>query len=198
VNATLAAMGARPLPEAEVISMVGEGARVLVERALAHSGLPTTELPKSLERFLETYNARLLDHTRPYDGVAAMLGRLRRTVTMAVLTNKPSHASTRVLEGLGLDQYFQEVIGGDGEWPRKPDPTALLHLVDSYGPNRENALMVGDSRIDLKTARNAGVACCLVRYGFGFTGGDLDEDVLIADNPEAVADITRRLFHTGR
>lgn len=178
--------------------MVGEGARVLVDRALAGARLPADEAPRALSRFLRLYDEHLLDQTRPYEGVLDLLEHLDVFANLAVLTNKPFRATTRILEGLGLRRYFIEVVGGDQDLPRKPDPAGLLAIVERSGAGRDETLMVGDSWVDLETARNAGVACCLVRYGFGFPGGAFPSDVLIAETPAAVAELCARSLHRAR
>jgi phosphoglycolate phosphatase len=139
----------------------------------------------ALARFLTHYDARLLNHTRLYEGIPEWVAALASQATLAVLTNKPRAASVRILEGLGLLDHFVEVIGGDGRYPRKPDPSSLLALVDRYGAPKEGTLLIGDSRIDLETGRNAGVRVCLVRWGFGFrfAEGDLPEKVIVVDRP---------------
>lgn len=163
-------LGGRPLSLAEVVTMVGEGAAVLVRRALTAAGVePGT--PGATARFLELYDARLLDTTAPYPGVAAMLAALEPLVPLAVLTNKPLAPSERLLDALGLRRHFLEVLGGDGPWPRKPDPAGLqaLRLHAAGGP----VVMVGDSPVDGETAARAGAAFVLAQYGFGaakFTG----------------------------
>jgi phosphoglycolate phosphatase len=196
-NAMLSELGARPLPEAEVIAMVGEGAQVLVERALAATGRPAAEVPRALDRFLAIYETHLLDHTRPYHGVPELLAHLAGVARLAVLTNKPTHASTRLLEGLGLSQYFEEIVGGDGGYPRKPDPAALLRLMETSRTTRRRTILVGDSAVDLETARNAGVPCCLVRYGFGFREARLEQsEAFIAGSPQEVAEFCLTSFRT--
>lgn len=157
-------LGGRPLSLAEVVAMVGEGAAVLVRRALTAAGVdPGT--PGATARFLELYDARLLDTTAPYPGVAAMLDALEPLVPLAVLTNKPLAPSLRLLDALGLRRYFLDVLGGDGPWPRKPDPAGLqaLRLHAAGGP----VVMVGDSPVDGETAARAGAAFVLAHYGFG-------------------------------
>lgn len=192
VNAMLVERGRPAIPVDEVTGMVGEGARLLVERALARSAQsspPDSARPISvadaLARFLTHYDTRLLNHTRPYEGIPEWVAALASQATLAVLTNKPRAASVRILEGLGLLDYFVEVIGGDGPSPRKPDPSSLLALVDRYGAPKDDTLLIGDSRIDLETGRNAGVRVCLVRWGFGFRfeAGELSADVIIVDRP---------------
>jgi phosphoglycolate phosphatase len=167
VNAMLAELARPALPEAEITAMVGEGAALLVTRALAASGLdPAT--PGALGRFLELYDRRLLEHTRPYEGMPATLAQLASRLPLAVLTNKPSAATERVLAGLDLRQYFRSVVGGDTTLGRKPNPVAMRQMIDAAGAAPGTTLLVGDSAIDLETSRRAGTRICLARYGFGF------------------------------
>ncbi len=188
VNALLAELGRPSLSEAAVGEMVGEGARVLIDRALAASGVEAALAPAALQRFLALYDARLLNHTAPYDGIPELLQALHGRTRLAVLTNKPGAASLRILEGLKLARFFDEVIGGDSALLRKPDPAALLHLMDRFGSTPEETVLVGDSRIDLETARNAGVRACLVRYGFGFRFEDAElRGVAVAGSPGEIA-----------
>lgn len=175
VNAMLEEIGRPPLPEDRIGDMVGEGARVLVRRALVESSVARghrdygeSNEDGALGRFLAHYDKRLLEHTRAYEGVPELLEALAPSASLAVLTNKPREASERILEGLGLKQRFARIAGGDGPLPRKPDPAALIDLMRRFGATREETMLVGDSRIDLETARNAGVRVCLAAYGFGF------------------------------
>lgn len=165
-NETLAVSGYPPLAVEAITRMVGEGAGVLLERAFAAYGAAVPD--GTLATFLRFYDDRLTIHTRPYDGVADSLQALAARAMLAVLTNKPLKPTLGLLEHFGLARHFVRVVGGDGPWPRKPDPAGLLALLESTGVAPEDALFVGDSWVDLETARRAGVACCLVRYGFGF------------------------------
>jgi phosphoglycolate phosphatase len=193
-NALVEELGGEPLSRDAVTRMVGEGAAVLVRRALAAASLDPAA-PGALDRFLALYDERSLDYTVPYDGIVdtlAWLAAARKSV--AVLTNKPSRAAERLLEGLGLRQHFSEVIGGDTPCGRKPDPAGLLHLVAAAGVKIEETLLVGDSPIDLQTARRAGSRVCLARFGFGyrFADGDFDGTELFIDDPhELVALLSR-------
>ena len=183
-NALLDELGGPRLPDASIVAMVGEGAGVLVRRALAAAGLDP-ETPGALDRFLSLYDDRLLVHTAPYEGTVETLDWLSGRVPMAVLTNKPGRATERMLDGLGLRGYFREVIGGDTAFGRKPDPAGLLHLAAAANAGPGSTLMVGDSPADLHAARNAGAQICLVRYGFGFrfAPGDFRGDELFVDGP---------------
>jgi phosphoglycolate phosphatase len=171
-NQLVAELGGTALAEEAVGDMVGEGARVLVARALRAAGLEAhadgATLFQRLARFLEIYDRRLLQHTKPYPGIVQALTAARQHARLAVLTNKPTRATDAVLEGLELRAFFDDVVGGDGEWPRKPDPGGLQYLIDRAGATRTGTLLVGDSAIDHETAARAGVRCCLATYGFGY------------------------------
>jgi len=164
-NALLADYDLAPLPDHRIVEMVGDGAATLVQRVCSAAGLRSVP-PDALPRFLRLYDARLLNHTRPYPGIREMLQGAAACGPMAVLTNKPDAASRAVLRGTDLLGFFQDLVGGDGPWPRKPDPRGLQWLIDKAG--EPSVLLVGDSSVDLQTARAAGVPVCLARYGFGF------------------------------
>lgn len=165
-NCLVTELGGTPLAEEAIGRMVGEGAAVLVDRALRAAGIAARE--GALPRFLTLYDERLLNHTRAYTGIADVLAAAGRVAHVAVLTNKPAHATERVLAGLGLRGLVADVIGGDTPFPRKPDPASLEDLMRRAGAQPSTTLMVGDSEIDHETARRAGSRCCLATYGFGF------------------------------
>lgn len=190
VNALVLERGGRELPLDTVTAMVGEGAALLVRRALTAAGLEP-DVESALPRFLEIYDGRLLVHTRPYPGTREMLDAVRAGARLAVLTNKPQHHTERVLRGLQLDAYFSDVVGGDTAHGRKPDPAGLRYLVAQANGAARTTTMVGDSAIDLRTARAAGVRACLVRYGFGFPSAapELSGDELIASSPSELPEL---------
>jgi phosphoglycolate phosphatase len=185
-NELLAACGAQRLGEAAIGSMVGDGAARLVARAMLSAGVrPPAD---ALDRFLAIYDTRLLDHTRPYEGIPEALDALGERASLALLTNKPLGATRRILAGVDLIRFFDEdaMIGGDGPFPRKPDAAGLLHLCARAGVGAGEAMMVGDSVIDWQTAKKAGTRICLARYGFGFRGfpqADLARDDVVIDRP---------------
>jgi phosphoglycolate phosphatase len=155
-------LGGRALTQSEVALMVGEGAAILVRRALAASGLDP-ETPGALAQFLAIYDRRLLDATVAYDGVPEMLLLASRCARLSVLTNKPLAASRRILEALGLLSFFDTVIGGDGTLGRKPAVTGLR----AAAGDADHVMLVGDSPIDWDTASAAGCDFVWARYGFG-------------------------------
>jgi phosphoglycolate phosphatase len=159
---------------------------MLVARAFAAAGCDKP--PDALDRFLAIYNSRLLRYTRPYDGINELLTELEGRAALAVLTNKPIEATCRILDGLDLSRYFQtdQVLGGDGSFPRKPDPAGLHHLMTSAGASPAATVLVGDSVVDWRTAAAASTRVCLARYGFGWEGfpvEQLEPDAWVVDSP---------------
>ena len=191
-NVLLGECGAAPLPEDRIGRMVGDGAATLVARAFAASGVERP--PDALERFVAIYGRRLLNHTRAYDGIPEVLDALSARASLAVLTNKPLASTRRILDGLDLARFFDAdaVIGGDGPFPRKPDPAGLRHLAARVAAAHGDTLLVGDSIIDWRTARAASAAICLARYGFGFEGFPLEElrvDDRVIDRPAQLCEL---------
>jgi phosphoglycolate phosphatase len=115
----------------------------------------------------------LLATTKPYPGISEMLGEVAPLATLAMLTNKPLLPSQQLVDAFGWNGHFVQIIGGDGDVPRKPDPKGLQQLMAIAHAAPESTLLVGDSMVDVETARNAGVAMCVVQYGFGHARGDL-------------------------
>lgn len=166
VNATRAHMGMEPLSNESVYSYVGNGAPVLIRRSLGEQATEA-ELQEGLEFFLEFYRDHDLDYTVLYPGVKAALDRLRGAgKKMAVLTNKPVRMSRHIVDGLGVGQCFFQVYGGNSFEFKKPNPIGIETLMREAGADRAATLMVGDSYVDVQTARNARVKCCGVTYGF--------------------------------
>ena len=166
VNATRRHMGMDPLSNERVYTYVGNGAPMLVRRALGE-GATEAQVQEALEFFLEFYREHDLDYTVLYPGVKESLDRLRGAgKLMAVLTNKPVRMSRHIVEGLGVAGHFFQVYGGNSFDFKKPHPIGVETLMAEAGVAREQSLMIGDSSVDVQTARNAGIACCGVTYGF--------------------------------
>src|SRR5277367_2274733 len=164
-NATLRELGRGELPAVTVSSFIGHGAAKLVSRAL---GPNATEREQSdaLQIFLRRYEASKLDYTRAYAGVPEALEKLF-PMPMAVLTNKPLLPSRQILESLGLAKYFGPIYGGDSFATRKPDPLGAQEILRQFAVAPGDALLIGDSEVDVQTARNAGMLAAAVNYGFG-------------------------------
>jgi phosphoglycolate phosphatase len=171
-NAVLASYGAPALDRDRVSGMVGDGARVLVQRAIAAAGVEA-DLDEALSRFHECYRPRVLATTRPYEGIPETLAAVRSRASLAVLTNKPLAPALELVGAFGWKDHFIRVVGGDGAVPRKPDPAGLLERVTLAGATPATTMLVGDSMIDIETARRAGTAMCVALYGIGHARGDL-------------------------
>ncbi len=167
VNAALGLHGLPPQAEERIASYIGDGAAMLVRRALEADGADPALAPPVLEAFLEYYREHKLDHTLPYPGVLKQLAVLRDAlpVRMAVLTNKPVRASREICEGLGLSEFFFEVYGGNSFVTKKPEPEGLLKLMAEAAAKPEETVMIGDSDVDVRTARAAGAWSLGCRYG---------------------------------
>lgn len=168
VDALRGELGLPPLGVERVTAMVGEGARVLVDRALldATSLSPLPDLDWAVARYLELYAARCLATTELYPGIRALLDALPGHLPLAVLTNKPTAPSVRLLEFLGLAERFQVVVAGDSLPQRKPDPAGLRLAADRLGVTPQATWLIGDSLIDVATARAAGASVVAVSWGF--------------------------------
>lgn len=165
VNATLRELGRAELAEDLVASYVGSGAPVLISKAVGGSPDPQ-ELQRALGYFLDYYEGHKLDYTRTYPGVREALERLKG-MPMAVLSNKPVSISVRILEELKLAQFFRVIYGGNSFATKKPDPLGAKTVLGDLKVAADEAAMVGDSEVDVQTARNAGMISAIVNFGFG-------------------------------
>jgi phosphoglycolate phosphatase len=167
VNAMLAEMGRECLDEETISGYIGHGAPLLVSRALGGNA-KEEELRRGLQFFLTYYEEHKLDSTCAYAGVPETLKEFRRQeVPMAVLTNKPVRISVRILEALGLAEYFRVVYGGNSFETKKPDPFGANTILREFGAAARETAIVGDSEVDVQTARNADTTAVAVNYGFG-------------------------------
>jgi phosphoglycolate phosphatase len=178
-------LGLVPLGLAAVTGMVGEGARVLVERAFADA--PGIDLDRAVARYLELYAEVCLDTTVPYPGIPELVRTLAARLPLAVVTNKPEAMSRRIFDHLGLSPYFRLVIGGDTLPVRKPDPAGLALVAATVGVAVEDLWLVGDSLVDAATARAAGCRLALVTWGF------IDREALAGARPDLLVDETSAL-----
>jgi len=191
VNAMLRHFQRPELPPEIIATYVGDGAPMLIRRAL---GDPQDEtfLDEALGYFLSYYRVHKLDHTHAYPGVPEMLAALRRGRDgsgrhMAVLSNKPVNPSRQIVEALGLKPFFDQVYGGNSFPTKKPDPEGARTLMAEAGAAPEETIIVGDSSIDVLTGQNAGAWTCGVTYGFApQTLQTLPPDLLV-DSPEELA-----------
>jgi phosphoglycolate phosphatase len=165
VNATLAELGREPLPHEQIFSYVGQGAPALIARALGSDASEEDRL-LGLEFFIKYYSAHKLDNTLLYPGVRETLDVLKG-MPMAVYTNKPVRVSRSIIQELGIAGHFRMVCGGNSFERKKPDPMGVESILRDFGAIPRQAMIVGDSEVDVQTARNSGTWVCGVTYGFG-------------------------------
>jgi phosphoglycolate phosphatase len=180
IDATLKHMGRPSLPHELIYSYVGNGAAVLVRRALGDT-VTDAEAEQGHRFFLAYYREHMLDNTVTYPGVRQALRALGHH-PMAVLTNKPVRFSEKILEGLGIARYFRCVYGGNSFETKKPDPEGINTILRAFAIEPRQAMLVGDSEVDVRTARNAGTWACGVSYGLGLEGLRADPPDLLLDN----------------
>src|SRR5262249_39471195 len=190
INAMLRHVKHPELPGEVVASYVGDGAPMLVRRAL---GDPNDEkfFRNALEYFLAYYREHKLDQTVVYDGILEALRQIqsRSERKMAVLSNKPVNPSRAIVDALGLGPFFVRVYGGNSFETKKPDPLGVNTLLKETRTSPKNAMIVGDSSVDVLTGRNAGIATCGVKYGFApHTLCEVPPDVTV-ETPQALGDL---------
>jgi phosphoglycolate phosphatase len=197
VNAALRHIGRPELPEDVIASYVGDGAPILIQRALGGEIVDEALIRKGLEFFLSYYREHKLDHTTVYPGVPEALAAIQNSANgmprqLAVLSNKPVKPSRAIVEALGLGQFFSQVYGGNSFAGKKPDPEGAIALLRESGARPEQAAIVGDSQVDARTGRNAGLWTIGVTYGFAtHTLADEPPDVLV-DTPHELATVFSR------
>lgn len=188
VNATRAWKQLPPLPDDIVSAYVGNGASMLIRRALPH--LTDEEHAEAHKFFLQYYRDHMLDATTLYPGVREALDRLHaEPVTMAILTNKPVKFSVHLIAGLNLDRHFFRIYGGNSFEEKKPHPVGIEKLIEETGADRELTVMVGDSAVDVRTARNASVQACGVSWGFQPETFEHAPPDFVIDDLSALADM---------
>ena len=180
IDATLKHMGRASISHEVIQSYVGNGAAALVRRALGDT-VTDGEAEKGLAYFLSYYRGHMLDNTVTYPGVREALESLVK-YPMAVLTNKPVRFSKAILEGLNISHYFKYVYGGNSFETKKPDPYGVNLLLRDLEVASHEAMVVGDSEVDVRTARNAGTWACGVSYGLGLAGLRANPPDLMLDN----------------
>ena len=194
VNAALRHIHRPELPEEVIASYVGDGAPILIQRALGGEEVDEALVRKGLEFFLSYYREHKLDHTTIYPGIQEALAAIQHSGNgiprkMAVLTNKPVNPSRAIVEALGLGGFFSQIYGGNSFATKKPEPEGALKLVSEAGVRPEQAAIVGDSHVDIRTGRNAGLSTVAVTYGFA--PHTLEEEVpdVMVDAPQELSTI---------
>jgi phosphoglycolate phosphatase len=189
VNVARGRLGLAPLSVTQVMTFIGYGGRELVRRGISfESGVAAdADIDRALGFFREHYAAHLLDETRPYPGVREALDACSRPSAdgvpraLAVLTNKPLRFTRPILDGLGLAPHFRFIYGEDSFPTKKPDPVGVFSILRDTGAAPQETLLIGDSDIDIQTARNAGVWVAGVTYGLGIANFEASPPDLLLD-----------------
>jgi phosphoglycolate phosphatase len=194
VNAALSHIGRPELPDEVIASYVGDGAPILIQRALGGEAVDDAVVRRGLQFFLSHYREHKLDHTTVYAGVKEALTAVQGTSNgrprkLAVLSNKPVVPSRLIVEALGLGPFFTQIYGGNSFATKKPDPEGARKLLEENGVRPEEAAIVGDSHVDVETGCNAGLWTVGVSYGFApQTLQENPPDVLV-DAPHELAEV---------
>ena len=194
VNAALRHIHRPELPEDVIASYVGDGAPVLIQRALGGEAVDDALVRKGLEFFLSYYREHKLDHTTVYDGVREALTAIQRSGNgvprkLAVLTNKPVNPSRAIVDALGLGPFFSQVYGGNSFATKKPEPEGALKLLRDAGVRPQQAAIIGDSHVDVRTGRNAGLWTIAVTYGFAPHTLEVEEPDVTVDTPQELGKV---------
>jgi phosphoglycolate phosphatase len=195
VNAALRHIGRPELPDDVIASYVGDGAPILIQRALGGEAVDAALVQQGLQFFLSYYREHKLDHTKVYDGIREALGSIQQPPAsqngfrrkMAVLTNKPVGPSRTIVESLGLAPFFRQVYGGNSFATKKPDPEGARRLLEEDSASPEEGVIVGDSHVDIETGRNAGLWTIGVRYGFAPHSLEACPPDVLVDTPKELA-----------
>jgi phosphoglycolate phosphatase len=194
VNAMLRHFGKPELSMEVIARFIGDGAPMLIRRALGDPD-DGAYFREALDFFLQYYRDHKLDHTYVYPGIHEALATMRgngvQARQLAVLTNKPVNASRHIVQGLGLSDVFFQIYGGNSFATKKPDPLGANTLLDESGAKPEQAVMVGDSMIDVVTARNAGMFSVGVSYGFRPETLKLSPPDVLVDTPAELAEVLK-------
>ena len=195
VNAMLRHLGRPQLPGDVIATYVGDGAPMLVRRAL---GDPEDEglVREALNFFLAYYREHKLDHTHVYPGIPQALATIRQSNngqprTMSVLSNKPVNPSRAIVEALQLSEFFSQIYGGNSFATKKPDPLGAKSLLAENECHPKSAVIVGDSSNDVLTGRNAGLWTVGVTYGFAPQTLELAPPDVLVDTPQELAELFR-------
>jgi phosphoglycolate phosphatase len=198
MNATREHFGLPAIDPSKIFSYVGNGAAVLVQRAMG-GHVSEEQLADALKFFLKFYRAHALEHTKLYPGVRETVLELSQAGhKLAVLTNKPARISFDIIGALGLGDYFMRIYGGDSFAVKKPDPTGVRALIEEAEVFPTSALLVGDSGVDVRTARNAGIRSCGVGWGFQPESFEVEPPDVLIEEPGQLLEIASTMAHKNR
>lgn len=189
LNYAIKPYGYVPLSVSETIKLVGEGITRLIEKVISDNLSIKEEV---INRFLEHYSKNLTTHTRPYPKVEETLKALD-SYTKAVISNKREALSRRLLEELKLAEYFEYIIGSDSTPEKKPSPVPIQHVLELTGLTPEDAMIIGDSNLDIKAGKAAGILTVAVLYGYRPPEVLTEADYFIKKDLSELLDLLRKI-----
>lgn len=191
MNMSLNVLQLPNVTEEQVRVWIGKGTALFCQSTLQYlvGEVQPAQHKQLLDTFLEIYNADPCVDTKPFEGIMQFLawGKAQGK-TLVCVTNKPEAPARMIVEQLGMNDYFDDVIGGDRFTERKPHPRQLLHCVEYYQVSKQQVLMIGDSVNDVEAARRAGVDCIVVSYGYNHGENIADS------HPQEIVDDLRELL----
>lgn len=193
VNLTLEHFGYPAIGEAKIKKFVGDGYKLLVERALKDAGdVELKHYEEALQVYTDTFAEHSMDQVEPYDGIVELLKQLKeRGIKIAVLSNKPHERTVDNIEMVFGKGYFDYVAGEQPGIPRKPDPAGVYRILEAFGEKPEECLYFGDTNTDMQTGLGAGLVTVGVTWGFR------DREELESFHPQYVIDKPREVFDSG-
>lgn len=193
VNLTLEHFGYPAIGEKKVKKFVGDGYKLLVERALKDAGdVELKHYEEALQVYMDTFAEHSMDQVEPYDGIVELLKQLKeRGIKIAVLSNKPHERTVDNIETVFGKGYFDYVAGEQPGIPRKPDPAGVYRILEAFGEKPEACLYFGDTNTDMQTGLGAGLVTIGVTWGFR------DREELESFHPQYVIDKPREVFDSG-
>ena len=171
--------GLSELPQNKISEFVGRGVHHLISHCIESDDEKLIE--KAIKVYRDHYKEHMLDYSRLFPGAKDFLKHFESRI-QAVLTNKPNPYSKEILDQLGVGHYFVEVMAGNSGYQKKPDPDAILQLMKKENVKPEETLMIGDSRVDIETCRNAHITAAVLTHGFE------SRDTLESAKPEVICD----------
>lgn len=180
VHHTMKILGLSPISDEMIASYVGNGVTPLIRKSVGEN--PKLNVDEAIRIFMAHYEEHCLDSTRPFPDIPEVLDHFKDKIKI-VATNKPQGFSEKILDGLGLTTHFQGIFGGDTHFPKKPDPAVIHHLLKTFQAEVAKSVIIGDSRIDIETGRNARILTCGVTWGFR-PGEELTGSDFLVDRPE--------------
>ena len=179
-NLALKKFGYKPCDRAFYVSAIGNGARALIAKAIGPDSADETLVTKVLEYFLNEYENHWEVNLKVYDGMIELIDQLlKKGIKIGVNTNKPNAIAQKIVRSFFDDEKIIEIVGSQKAFPNKPNPTGTLQTLEHIQANPEKSFYIGDSIVDIQTAKNAGMPCIICTWGYGDPKEFTDADFIV-------------------